>query len=64
MLKATPARWWGTHKESISKWSQCRKLMEIIFGEEINNIGHKYTGLTDLVEHIDYCRTTWQEYPR
>ena len=32
VLKATPSRWWGTHKQSISKWSQCRRLMEIIFG--------------------------------
>ena len=29
MLKVTPARWWVTHKESISKWPQCRQLMEL-----------------------------------
>ena len=32
VLKATPTRWWGTHKQSISKWLQCRSLLEIIFG--------------------------------
>ena len=36
VLKATPARWWGTHKQSISKCPQCRRIMEIIFGEEIS----------------------------
>ena len=43
MLKATPARWWGTHKKYISKWPQFRLLMEIRFGEEIIYTGHKYT---------------------
>ena len=62
--KDTPTRWWGAHKEYISEWSQCRKLMEIIFGEEISYIGRKYTQLTDHVEHIKYCHTTWQEYTR
>ena len=33
VLKAMPARWWGTHKQSIFKWLQCRRLMEIRFGE-------------------------------
>ena len=28
-LKATLARWWVTHKESILEWPQCRWLMEI-----------------------------------
>ena len=33
VLKATPARWWGTHKKSISEWPHCKRLMEIIFRE-------------------------------
>ena len=32
-LKATPARWWVTHKKSISGWSQCRRLMTVWFGD-------------------------------
>ena len=63
VLKATTARWWGTHKQSISEWEQHRRLLDIIFGEEINYIGRKYTILIDHVKHIEYCRTTWQEYP-
>jgi hypothetical protein len=23
-LKATPARWWGVHKETIQDWYQCK----------------------------------------
>ena len=22
-MKATPARWWGTHKNNITDWTQC-----------------------------------------
>ena len=28
-MKATPARWWVAHKQSISEWPQCQRLMEI-----------------------------------
>jgi hypothetical protein len=24
VLKATPARWWGVHKETIQDWYQCK----------------------------------------
>jgi hypothetical protein len=30
-LKATPARWWGTHKETITNWYQCKRLLRIRF---------------------------------
>ena len=63
VLKATLARWWGTHKQSIFKWLQCRRLMEIIFGEEVNYVDKKYTGLSDPGKHIEHCRTTWKVYP-
>ena len=42
-LKAIPTRWWDTHKKSISEWPQCRRLMEIIFREEISFPDKKYT---------------------
>ena len=64
VLKATPARWWGTHKKYISEWTKCRRLMEIIFEEEISYHDQKYTGLIDHVEHIGHCRNNWKEYPR
>jgi hypothetical protein len=31
-LKATPARWWVTHKEEINNWFQCKRLLHIRFG--------------------------------
>jgi hypothetical protein len=33
-LKATPTRWWGTHKNNIVKWVQCRTLMTVCFSEQ------------------------------
>jgi hypothetical protein len=28
-LKATPARWWGTHKKKNTEWVQCHTLLTI-----------------------------------
>jgi hypothetical protein len=28
-LKDTPAIWWGTHKENIGNWFQCKRLLHI-----------------------------------
>ena len=28
-LKATPERWWDTHKVSIEYWKICRRLMKV-----------------------------------
>lgn len=30
-LRATHARWWGTHKKNIGDWEVCRRLMWIRF---------------------------------
>ena len=64
VLKVAPARWWATHKHTISEWTQCRRLMEIIFGKEISCPDQKYTGLKDPRKHIEHCRRTWKEHPR
>ena len=34
-LKATPARWWGTHKNNITEWVQCRTLMIVRFAAQV-----------------------------
>ena len=31
-LKATPARWWGTHKQNLQVWDQVKIIMKIRFG--------------------------------
>ena len=59
VLKATPARWWDTHKQSISDWPQFRRLLEIRFGDEISYADKKYTVFLDPRKHIEHCRTTW-----
>jgi hypothetical protein len=47
-LKETPARWWGTHKEMIQDWYQCKRLLHIRFGtEQGNNTLQKYDGKED-----------------
>jgi hypothetical protein len=33
-LKATPARWWGAHKKTITNWYQCKQLLHIKFSVE------------------------------
>ena len=53
-LKATPSRWWVEHKKNISEFPQCRRLLEVLFGEKMLYTGSKYTGLTNPVEHIEH----------
>ena len=44
-LKATPARWWDAHKETITDWYQCKRLLRIRFDAEQEYIKkHKYQG--------------------
>jgi hypothetical protein len=44
-LKETPACWWGTHKENIHDWYQCKILLCIRFGaEQENKYMQKYDG--------------------
>ena len=64
VLKATPAKWWGTHKQSISEWPQCQSLMDAIFDEEVTTVSHKYTCLLSPAKHINRCRTAFAEYPQ
>jgi hypothetical protein len=52
-LKATPARWWGTHKETITDWYQCKHLLHIRFiPEQEYNKQQKYDGQEALAEHL------------
>jgi hypothetical protein len=52
VLKATLARWWVAHKEGIKYWQECRRLMQVRFGTEVEYIVHKYIGVSDPVDHI------------
>jgi hypothetical protein len=53
-LKATPARWWGAHKEIITKWYQCKWLLRIRFdAEQKNNKQQRYEGLGTPAKHLE-----------
>jgi hypothetical protein len=53
-LKATPKMWWGTHKETIRDWYQCKRLLRIKFGtEQRTNQQQKYDGQGELAEHLE-----------
>jgi hypothetical protein len=53
-LKATPARWWGAHKETIKDWYQCKLLLRIRFGvEQGSNQLHEYDGHGAPAEHLE-----------
>jgi hypothetical protein len=44
-LKNKPAHWWGTHKEKIQDWYQCKRLLCIKFGtKHENTYMQKYDG--------------------
>jgi hypothetical protein len=42
-LKETPARWWGTHKNNITEWVQCRTLMTTWFSAQVEGYKVWYT---------------------
>jgi hypothetical protein len=63
-LKATPARWWGAYKETITDWYQCKWLLHIRFGiEQKCNKKHKYDGQGAPAEHSEKCRVLWKMTP-
>ena len=63
-IKSMLIRWWGAHKKSITNWPQCRRLMEVRFGEEVTLVNHNYSGLANPGEHLNQCRIVFEEYPR
>ena len=54
-LKATPARWWATHKGHIEDRSQLRKLMMVQFDSTSEYDGAKYTRHTSPKNDVDVC---------
>jgi hypothetical protein len=51
-LKATPARWWGTHKSNITEWTQCRTLMTTQFSAQVGSCEVRYTGRSCPKDHV------------
>jgi hypothetical protein len=63
-LKATLARWWGAHKETITDWYQCKRILCIRFDAEYEyNKQLKYQGQEAPTEHLAKCKTLWKMTP-
>jgi hypothetical protein len=58
--KVTPSRWWVPHKEGMEDGSQCRILMQVRFGTEVEYIAQKYTGVSNPIVHVEQCRNIWR----
>jgi hypothetical protein len=59
VLKDTPSRWWDSHKERIEYWLQCKILMQVRFGNEVEYTAQKYTRVSNPIDHIAQCRKIW-----
>jgi len=33
LLRATPARWWGTHQICFEDWCECKRMTHMWFGK-------------------------------
>jgi hypothetical protein len=63
-LKDTPSHWWGTHKENINNWFQCKRLLHNRFdAEQENMVLEKYDGFGQPKEHVDKCTVQWRLVP-
>jgi hypothetical protein len=51
-LKATPTRWWGTHKSNITDWIQCCTLMTMRFSTQVEGCEVRYTGRSCPKDHV------------
>jgi hypothetical protein len=54
-LKENPARWWGTHKNNIIDWVQCRTLMTVWFSKQVEGCEVRYTGRSCPKDHVRSC---------
>jgi hypothetical protein len=63
-LKETPRRWWGTHKNKITEWVQCRTLMTTRFSEQVEGCEVRYIGRSCLKDHVQSCKEAWRNIPQ
>ena len=57
-LKATPARWWETHKNTITGWAQRRRLMTVRFDNVEEYYTEWYDGRNDPSGHLIEFQTS------
>ena len=63
-LKATPARWWRTHKSNITDWAQCRILMTTRFSSQVESCEVRYTVRSFPKDHVRSYEEAWSDIPR
>jgi hypothetical protein len=63
-LKATPTRWWGTHKSNITDWVQCQTLMTTRFSAQVERWEVRYTGQGFPKDHVQSCEEAWSDIPQ
>jgi hypothetical protein len=63
-MKATPTRWWGTHKSNITDWTQCRTLMTTRFSTQAVSCEVQYTTQSCPKDHVRSCKEAWSDIPR
>jgi hypothetical protein len=63
-LKATPTRWWGTHKKNITEWVQCCTLMTARFSTQVEGCEVRYTGQSYPKDHVRSCKEAWRTIPQ
>jgi hypothetical protein len=51
-LKATQTIWWGTHKNNITEWVQCRTLMTTRFSAQVEGCEVRYTSQRYPKDHV------------
>ena len=51
-LRATPARWWGTHQKSFEDWRDCRRMMCLRFGKPQMWLKDKYDRKNSSRAHL------------
>lgn len=52
VLRATTARWWGTHRRRFEDWRACRKMLRSRFGKPIVRLADKYNGRGGSRTHL------------
>jgi hypothetical protein len=62
-MKATPTRWWGTHKGNITDWTQCRTLVTTWFLAQVGSCEVRYTGRSYPKDHVRSCEEAWNDIP-
>jgi hypothetical protein len=63
-LKATLSIWWGTHKNNIIDWVQCRTLMTTWFSKKVEGFEVRYTGRSCPKDHVRSCEEAWRNIPQ